>query len=219
MGETVGKRIKELRLQKNMTLEELGNKVGVGKSTVRKWETGAIANMRRDKIWKLADALDVPIPELMGWIDPSKEEITATIVGRMKSVQVSRVPILSEIPCGEPAMVYNSIDHDDFVEIDSTLAETGEYYGLRARGDSMLPKIEEGDIMIVHYQQDVESGQVAIVRINGEDATCKRVRKHHDGIELFGYNPSYTPRFFSNDEIKNLPVVIMGRVIEVRSKL
>ena len=73
--------------------------------------------------------------------------------------------------------------------------------------------------MIVHYQQDVESGQVAIVRINGEDATCKRVRKHHDGIELFGYNPSYAPRFFSNDEIKDLPVVIMGRVIEVRSKL
>ena len=57
--ENIGERIKRLRSKKNMTLEELGNQVGVGKSTVRKWETGMIANMRRDKIAKLADALDV----------------------------------------------------------------------------------------------------------------------------------------------------------------
>ena len=212
-------RIREMRKRKGLTLLELANKLKVSESTVQRYESGNIVNLKYETIEALSNILDCDPTTLMGWTDPSKEEITATIVGRMKSVKVSRVPILSEIPCGEPAMVYNSIDHDDFVEIDSTLAETGEYYGLRARGDSMLPKIEEGDIMIVHYQQDVESGQVAIVRINGEDATCKRVRKHHDGIELFGYNPSYAPRFFSNDEIKDLPVVIMGRVVEVRSKL
>lgn len=65
----MGERIKMLREQRGMTLEELGNKVGVGKSTVRKWETGAIANMRRDKIQKLADALGVSPGYLMGWDD------------------------------------------------------------------------------------------------------------------------------------------------------
>ena len=68
--ETMGERIKRLRSENNMTLEELGNKVGVGKSTVRKWENGIIANMRRDKIAKLADALNVSPAYLMGWKTP-----------------------------------------------------------------------------------------------------------------------------------------------------
>lgn len=74
----MGERIKMLREQRGMTLEELGNKVGVGKSTVRKWETGAIANMRRDKIQKLADALGVSPGYLMGWDDavPTSEHQT-----------------------------------------------------------------------------------------------------------------------------------------------
>ena len=61
-----GDRIRQLRIEKNMTLEELGQRVGVGKSTVRKWETGAIANMRRDKIAKLADALGTTVMDIMG---------------------------------------------------------------------------------------------------------------------------------------------------------
>ena len=70
MSDKIGEKIRELRMAKGMTLEELGNAVGVGKSTVRKWETGMIANMKRDKIQKLADALDIPVWELMGWPDP-----------------------------------------------------------------------------------------------------------------------------------------------------
>lgn len=70
MSDKIGEKIRELRMAKGMTLEELGNAVGVGKSTVRKWETGMIANMKRDKIQKLADALGVPVWELMGWPDP-----------------------------------------------------------------------------------------------------------------------------------------------------
>ena len=70
----MGEKIKMLREQKSMTLEELGNKVGVGKSTVRKWENGMIANMRRDKIAKIANALDCSPAFLMGW---DQEEIDA----------------------------------------------------------------------------------------------------------------------------------------------
>ena len=72
----MGTRIKNLRLENNMTLEEIGNKVGVGKSTVRKWENGMIANMRRDKIAKLADALDVSPAYLMGWNESSAPAAT-----------------------------------------------------------------------------------------------------------------------------------------------
>lgn len=212
-------RIREMRKRKGLTLLELANKLNVSESTVQRYESGNIVNLKYETIEALSNILDCDPTTLMGWTDPSKEEITATIVGRMKSIKVSRVPILSEIPCGEPAMVYNSIDHDDFVEIDSTLAETGEYYGLRARGNSMSPKIEDGDTMIVHFQRDVESGQIAIVKVNGNEAVCKRIKKYRDGIELIPTNPSYAPKFYSNEEIDQLPIEIIGRVVEVRSKL
>lgn len=76
MAKRIGEIIKELRMSKNMTLEELGNKIGVGKSTVRKWETGMIANMRRDKIQKIADALEVSPGYLMGWTDEYGNPVT-----------------------------------------------------------------------------------------------------------------------------------------------
>ena len=124
MAENIGEKIKRLRTEKGMTLEELGNKVGVGKSTVRKWENGIIANMKRDKIQKLADALDIPVWELMDWPEFSQQNMNFHINAALKSIKVQKVPILSTVPCGSPQSVYDSIDSDDFVEIDSTLAET-----------------------------------------------------------------------------------------------
>lgn len=213
MKNNIGEKIKKIRLEKKMTLEELGNKVGVGKSTVRKWETGIIANMKRDKIQKLADALDVPVWELMEWDKPD------SIQGNIITYKSSKIPVLSFVPCGTPITAIENLDIDDYVEIEEALARTGEYFALRAKGISMLPRIEEGDIMIVHQQPDIESGQVAIVRVNGEEATCKRIKKYHGGIELVSINPSYEPMFFDWEDVENKPVEILGRVIEVRSKL
>lgn len=90
---TVGERIRMLREQNGMTLEELGNKVGVGKSTVRKWENGMIANMRRDKIAKLADALGVTPTELMGWDDGDQAE---------QKPAAHRIPVLGRVAAGLP---------------------------------------------------------------------------------------------------------------------
>ncbi len=74
-----GERIKQLRLARGMTLEELGHRVGVGKSTVRKWETGAIANMRRDKIAKLAEALDTDVMDIIGIYNEEQEPEEETV--------------------------------------------------------------------------------------------------------------------------------------------
>lgn len=214
---TKGERIKELRKKSKLSQVDLAKKIGVSKQTLYKYENDIITNIPSDKIWSLSKALDSTPAYIMGWTEP--EYMIKQINKSLKNIKVARVPILSEVPCGSPKMVYENIDPDDFVEIDSTLADTREYYGLRAKGDSMLPKIEEGDMLIVHFQRDVESGQVAIVRVNGEEATCKRVKKYRDGIELIGINPTFEPRFFTNEEIKSKPVEIIGRVIEVRSKL
>ena len=82
----------------------------------------------------------------------------------------------------------------------------------------MLPLLSEGDLVIVHKQSDVESGQTAIVLINGDEATVKKVIKTNDGIELHSMNPYYPKKKFSFNDIKNLPIEIIGRVKEAKIK-
>lgn len=92
---TMGEQIKQLRLERNMTLEELGSKVGVGKSTVRKWENGMIANMRRDKIAKLASALDVSPAYLMGW--EQSNEVPVNIIKKVPSKQEELISVYDQL--------------------------------------------------------------------------------------------------------------------------
>lgn len=82
----------------------------------------------------------------------------------------------------------------------------------------MTPNICDGDIVIVRQQDDAESGDIVIATINGDEATCKRLRKYKQGIELISNNPSYEPFEFSNEEILNKPVKIIGKVVELRRK-
>ena len=82
----------------------------------------------------------------------------------------------------------------------------------------MTPNICDGDIVIVRQQNDAENGDVVIATINGDEATCKRLRKYREGIELISNNPSYDPFEFSNEEILNKPVKIIGKVVELRRK-
>ena len=216
----IGQKIKTLREEKGMTLEELGNKVGVGKSTVKKWETGMIANMRRDKIAKVASALETSPAYLMGWdqndlttsgVDSSNENITDS--NHSKAVTIK---VLGRVAAGIPfEAVENIIDTE---EISEEMAKTGEFFGLKIHGDSMEPKFSEGDVVIVRKQEDAESGDIIIATVNGTDATCKRLRKYRDGIELVSTNPSYEPMFFSAEEIEKKPVRIIGRVVELRAK-
>lgn len=208
----MGEKIHFLRLQNSMTLEELGNKVGVGKSTVRKWETGLIANMRRDKIANLAAALNTTPAYLMGW----DSNVGPIENGRKNKGPGVTINVLGRVAAGVPIeAIENIIDTE---EISKELAETGEFFGLQIHGDSMEPRMREGDVVIVRQQEDAESGDVVIVTVNGDCATCKRLRKYRDGIELVSNNPSYNPMFFSNEEIVAKPVRVIGKVVELRAK-
>ena len=99
------------------------------------------------------------------------------------------------------------------------MAAGGEYFALRICGDSMEPKMESGDTVIVRRQEDCESDDIAIVMIGGEDATCKRVKKLDSGIMLISSNPKYDPMVFSSEDVNELPVTILGKVVELRAKL
>ena len=107
----------------------------------------------------------------------------------------------------------------DTEEISEDMAKTGEYFGLIIKGNSMLPNICDGDIVIIRCQEDAENGDTVIATVNGNDATCKRLRKYKDGIELISNNPSYDPMYFSNQDVVEKPVKILGKVVELRRKL
>lgn len=202
---SIGTRMKERRLQLNKTLEEVGSVVGVSKATIQRYEKGAITNIPSDKIEKIAKALSTTPAFLMGWEDKSN---------RLKGV---RIPILGRVVAGIPLEAITDIE--GYEEITPKMASLGEYFALKIKGHSMEPKLTEGDIVIVRKQEDVDSGDTAIVLVNGDEATVKQIKKTETGIMLIGFNGEvYQPHFYSNEQIETLPVRIIGKVVESRHK-
>ena len=208
----MGNIIKRLRIENNMTLEQLGDKVGVGKSTVRKWENGMIANMRRDKIAKIADVFNVSPSYLIGW-DNNVGPITNGTKHKAPGVTIN---VLGRVAAGVPIEAIEDVI--DTEEISAELASTGDFFGLQIHGDSKEPRMYEGDVVIVRQQDDAESGEVIIAMVNGDEATCKRLKKYDGGIMLLSNNPRYEPIVFTNEEIEEKPVRIIGKVVELRGK-
>ena len=141
-------------------------------------------------------------------LQQSKIELFAKALGTIN--------VLGRVAAGIPIeAIENIIDTEEITE---ELARTGDFFGLQIHGDSMIPNICDGDVVIVRQQEDAETGDIVIATVNGTDATCKRLRKYKDGIELIANNPSYDPLDFSNQEIIDKPVKIIGKVVELRRK-
>lgn len=202
----IGKRIKEKREQQGITQEELASRLGYkNKSSIAKIETGA-NDIVQSKVVEFAKALNTTVAFLMGWSDehlPSSKGIKINVLGRV----AAGIPIEA---------IEDVIDTE---EITLEMAKTGEFFGLQIHGDSMEPRMYENDVVIVRKQDDAESGDIVIAMVNGNDATCKRLVKYVGGISLVSLNAKYTPMMFSNQEILEKPVRILGKVVELRGKL
>lgn len=136
--------------------------------------------------------------------------------GKPRSTGGVWIPVLGKVAAGTPITAVEEII--DYEEIPTAMAKNGVYFGLQIAGDSMEPRMKKGDVVIVRKQDDVDSGQVAVVMVNGDEATVKRVMKQSDGILLVAFNPAYQPTFYSNKDIAEKPVTICGRVVELRAK-
>ena len=181
----MNEKIKMLRLQNNLTLEEVGKKVGVGKSTVRKWESGAIKNMRRDKIAKLAAALGVSPAYLMGWPENQQQNLEV-----YTPTHQYRIPIYGVIPAGQPMYAVENIEGYELADVPTP----DEYFFLRVKGDSMInARIFDGDLVLVHKQPCANNGQIVVCLVNGDEATLKRFRKLDSAVMLQPENTNYEP--------------------------
>ena len=176
LSEVMKKRRKELGL----TLAQVADLVGVTEATAQRWESGNIKSVRHDKITLLADALKVSPADLMGWEIKSSFPKNAQPMPEMR-----QIPRIGRIACGEPITAEENIEG-----YDETPAGWHADFSLLCVGDSMSPKIEDGDIVAIRCQPQVNNGEIAAVRI-GDEATLKMVFIHQDYVELRPVNPSY----------------------------
>lgn len=196
----IGDTIRDKRTAQNISATYIAKSLGVTKSAVYNWEQG-IRTPDADTLKRLAVLLGCTVSELVG------ENAESSAVS---------IPILGDVSAGYPMFAEeNIIGYED---ISASMVTQGEYFALRINGDSMLPRMRKGDIVIVRRQSYIEDGQVAVVLVNGDSATVKVVHQRDDGLLLSPTNPDFPPLFYSAKSVQQLPVTIIGRVVELRAK-
>lgn len=214
---TIGERVKILRTRKNMTQEELAEKLGYkSKSSVAHIENGR--DIPRSMIVKLADILDTSPAYLMGWEDerPARDDLSslAERYDNILPVKLKRFPLLGEIACGEP--VFADEDKESYVMADMDIHAD---FCLRAKGDSMInARIFDGDLVFVRKMPIVDNGDIAAVVIEDE-ATLKRVYydRENNLLQLVAENPRYKPFVYRGEELDH--VRILGKAVYFMSAL
>lgn len=185
------------------TRNDMCEALGVKYTTFTDWVKGN-SYPRIDKIELMANYFGISKADLV-----EKRNSTSTKSG-------VTINVLGRVAAGIPIDCVEEII--DTEEITQDMASTGEFFGLQIHGDSMEPRMKDGDVVIVRQQDDAETDNIVIAVVNGNEATCKRLKKYAEGIALISTNPSYEPMYFSNKEIAEKPVRIIGVVKELRAK-
>lgn len=197
----IGDIMRTRRQELGLTLEDVGNFVGVGKSTVRKWERGDIENMKRDKINLLSQVLKLsPLTFITGEVAYGMPDNIIPLP------RTKAVPLLGTIACGKPILAVENVSC--YVRIDE---EVKVDFALECKGDSMInARIFDGDVVYIREQPDVENGEIAAVLI-GEEATLKKVYKYPSKIVLCPENPLYDDIVYSEEKMNE--VRILGKAV------
>lgn len=198
LAENIKKNKKDKGFSQDYIAEQLGYK---SYTTIQKWESG-VSEPSLQKLHDLANLLGVDVDTLVSDSTPKTKGV--------------RIPVLGKVAAGVPIEAIEDII--DYEEISESMSRSADYFGLQIRGDSMEPKISDGDVVIVRKQDDAESGNIVIATVNGDEATCKKIKKTESGLMLISTNPDYEPFIYSWEDVKRLPVRILGRVVELRAK-
>lgn len=208
-------RLYEAMTIRNMKQVNLVEKTNLDKTLINKYLSGK-ANAKQDKLTILADALNVNEIWLMGYEVPMDRNLNSLNITPMSKLNQLQIPILGKVKAGYDYLAdENKIGR---LYLDYMPSDPENYYALQVTGNSMEPLFSNGDIAIVHKQDDFESGNTCIVLINGDEATVKKVVRMEDGIDLIAMNPYYPVRHFSNEEMTSIPVKIIGKVVEARKR-
>lgn len=215
----LGEIIKKYRKENNLSLRAFASKCGLSYTYISMLEknidyrTGKPISPTLDSVKYISNAMNIPIDDLLKMLDDEQEfKLNEDVLPNNLNV----IPILGTVKAGYDWLAEENVV--DYVTLKENIPNIKEYYALKITGDSMLPLLSEGDLVIVHDQDDVESGQTAVILINGEEATVKKVVKTNEGIELHSMNPYYPVKKFTYEDMKSIPVKIIGRVKEAKIK-
>lgn len=204
----ISKAIKNRRMQLGLTMKDVADAVGVSEGTVSRWESGDIANMKRDRIFLLSKVLDVS-PLLILGLEEDSVYIPSNII---QTPNMKRIPLIGTIACGTPITAAENYDGD--VDMPDNIHAD---FALRCKGDSMInARIYDGDVVYIRKQDTVENGEIAAVLIEDE-ATLKRVRLYDDHIVLEPENPQYRPLSYWAEDMNS--VHILGKAVAFTSSI
>lgn len=199
---TIGGKIRRYRKLAGLTTEELAKRVNVSRPTISRYESDEI-NISVDMIGKIAKALNISPVELLdlSYLDSEVEAVP--------------VPTLGEVAGGPPIDALEDA-YEEF-SISKALAQRGTFATFKIKGDSMAPRINDGDVVLVKYQPMVSSGDVAILYMNDYQVTCKKVFFLENGkVKIQAYNEDvYATKIFTKKELEEMNFQILGKVVLV----
>lgn len=212
--------IKTIRKGAKMNQCDFANLLNVSQQTISNWENSIteidleslkkISNHFKVSIDYILDKTDLPIElNSLKWNDNVRP------INLKKEIDFGKIPILGSIAAGNPKEAIEENNIDNWILTDMNALGTGLHFGLEITGTSMEPRIYEGDIAIIEACDWVQNGQVAAVRVNGEETTLKKVKFEQDGMWLIGFNSSFNPIFYTARECAELPVTIIGKLVQV----
>lgn len=211
--ETFANRLQKAMNYANMKQVDLVNKTGLDKTLINKYLAG-IMKAKQDKLTILADALNVNEVWLMGYDVPMERDLNSYKVDELGN-SVIPIPILGTVKAG-----YDYLAQENWigtVDVETSLVGNGkDFFALKVHGNSMSPVLIEDDIVIIKKQNDFENGDIVVAIINGDEATIKKGKKSDSSILLQPLNTAYEPLIFTYDEIKTIPVEIIGIVKQLK---
>lgn len=214
---TFADRLRAAMNASNMSASELAEKTKISKATISRYLSGDFLPKQKNT-YLLSKVLDVDVAYLVFGdksTNPPPESATSILMQKIKGGY--RIPVLGKVVAGVPLEAVTDIL--DYEEIPEEMGRSGEYFALEIKGRSMEPVLREGDVVIVRQQPEVENGEVAIVLVNGGEATVKKVQESPAGLTLIGYNVAvYEPHTYTREQCEQLPIRIIGKVVELRRK-
>lgn len=204
---------KKLRKDKHLTQTELAEILHVEQTTISKWENG-ISVPDHSSLKNISEFFCVSLDVLLGINEINN--VSPLILGSA----FIRIPVYGEIPAGIPIEMIDTSYIEDYEDISTELLKGNKKaFCLKVKGESMMPKFEDGDVLVLLQQEDCNTGDYCAVSINHTECTFKKVIKHKNGITLQPLNPAFEPMFFTNQQIEELPITILGVVKEVRRSI
>ena len=202
-------RLNDICSQKNTTVSVLLKKLSLSTGNTGNWKKGILP--KGEILLQIADYLGVSVDYLLGNEKTSEKQLS-NIAYKVKNTKIHMIPVFESASAGFGAYADESIcDYipciiDNEYDVPNTLC-------IRVIGDSMSPKIEDGDIIQVLKQSSVDSGSIAVVLIDNDEGYVKKVYYGHDWIELHSFNPNYPVMRFKGPEVQRINVV--GKVVKI----